>query len=685
MPRLTVRVLVAAAIAVMLPVAVVRAQEPVKGPLQTAIERTAPGERAAERISLLADAVQPLDVVKSGIAIKATKPVADGASLRQMVWAFDADNTLIFQDFVVLHGRVPFMVPDGAGYREDAAAAYEELVTHAVSVATQGGTVAHVPDRIGTVTTFFAEASDGWVSNNDNAGAFADRWEDVKRCLGTITTDDAGTDFGEALHLQIPGQSSGDAEVTMSFLSFDTSSLSDTTNVYDAILSLVSNGAEAGTQTDQGEIEARVDDWTGSGLTTADCVVIDPESNWTALDLVAQLNRDEWDASDGTRNAFAGVPDTGGATFSNSQIDKTGTSDFALLNNLAHDLPDQSAGSGEEIADSFGFYYADETGTTNDPRLVVVSIEPGDEPVPPPDDDIEIPTARVFRHVSELDDILFYVSHNIPYADVPLLAPSETYEMQLLDTDGTTELDCDVPDDGDCHAAVQQYQLGNSTIFSGAGHGLTWESDYTVRVQGVPGVVSGAPNQTYDLVVSDYSISTSVAETAAELKAYLFARMLAAEGYYEIDLVNGSEDDYVLTAPGAAFIDASFPSARDLFPEIFSATLFPVGGVTPTPSSSTYIQDTATQLDNASFLSTIDTPAGLTLTQVKGIAAGVAFFAIFLIIIAKTSNVPLAFMVSTVFAVGGGAAVGFVPLEVLFAIFALLVLGAVATVALKRA
>jgi hypothetical protein len=237
-------------------------------------------------------------------------------------------------------------------------------------------------------------------------------------------------------------------------------------------------------------------------------------------------------------------------------------------------------------------------------------------------------------------------------------------------------------------ADLQQYNLGITTVYRSLGSGLTWEDPYVVEVRGKTGVVDLTPNSiiaSATLTEDDYETTSSVAETAVALKAYIFTRMTAAEGFYEIDLLNGSEDEYVLTAPGAAFLRASFPESETLFPEIFAATLFPVGGVTPTPSSSTYIQDTATQLDNSDILSTINSPAGLTLTQVKGIAAGVAFFAIFLIIIAKTSNVPLAFMVSTVFAVGGGAAVGFVPLEVLFAIFALLVLGAVATVALKRA
>jgi hypothetical protein len=241
---------------------------------------------------------------------------------------------------------------------------------------------------------------------------------------------------------------------------------------------------------------------------------------------------------------------------------------------------------------------------------------------------------------------------------------------------------------------IRQYNLGISTLYRSAsgepccGDGFGWEEPHVLSVQEQPGVVTTTPNSTADAIAlapADYASTDTVAETATALRAYLFNRMVAVEGYYGVDIVNGSEDEYVLTAPGAAFLEASFPGVRDLFPEIFSATLFPVGGVTPTPSSSTYIQDTATQLDNASFLSTIDTPAGLTLTQVKGIAAGVAFFSIFLIIIAKTSNVPLAFMVSMVFAVGGGAAVGFVPLEVLFAIFALLVLGAVGSIALKRA
>jgi hypothetical protein len=137
-------------------------------------------------------------------------------------------------------------------------------------------------------------------------------------------------------------------------------------------------------------------------------------------------------------------------------------------------------------------------------------------------------------------------------------------------------------------------------------------------------------------------------------------------------------------------MDASFPAARALDAQhdwgIFAATTTEIRGLTPTPSSSTYITDTETQLDDSAILSGLNAqPFGLTFTMAKGMIAAGVFFALLFGTYQYTENIVLSLIVATVFGIGGGAALGFIHLSVPYAIFAILVLGAGFAFVLKRA
>lgn len=142
----------------------------------------------------------------------------------------------------------------------------------------------------------------------------------------------------------------GSFECKEAFVSFDTSGVAGA--VTSATLSLFINGLEL--PSTNFTLNARRLDW--GTLTTADWIAGASLSGQTLLATYA--------TSTGTSNAYAAL--TSQAAFL-TNINQSGTTGI-ILSSSRHE-----AGTSSDFNERLGFYSADRSGTTNDPKLVVVA------------------------------------------------------------------------------------------------------------------------------------------------------------------------------------------------------------------------------------------------------------------------------------------------------------------------
>lgn len=183
----------------------------------------------------------------------------------------------------------------------------------------------------GTVTTVFAGTADDGVFAEDKAGPGA-----------ALISALVGSNY---LYV-----ADAEGEVSETFVSFDTSSLPDSDTVSAAVFSLYGTGDLSFEGT--GTLQARIYDW-GASVTTGDYRT---PAQFAALTLVATATAASLSSS--AYNDFT----ENGANFQTA-ISKTGTTFIVVCT-----APFAADSYGDNF---FGFLSADNTGTTNDPKLVV--------------------------------------------------------------------------------------------------------------------------------------------------------------------------------------------------------------------------------------------------------------------------------------------------------------------------
>lgn len=230
-------------------------------------------------------------------------------------------------------------------FRADPYLALRNIILDSVTSAIKNGK--HLPAHRGTTTTVYANTTDGYIfSESTNSWASAQAGGD-----GTFTasTGDSSYPFLGSAHYDASHRA-----IIMGAFAFDTSAVGSDT-VDDVTFSLVSTSADYGNDT--GDLEARVSSW--GTLTTADWIDFTTASNWTGLPDFASLAVSSWVRSDGTRNDFVEGADAA------ANINGSGTTEIKVVNSLAY-------GSEPGVFNnSVGVYFADNTGTTNDPALVI--------------------------------------------------------------------------------------------------------------------------------------------------------------------------------------------------------------------------------------------------------------------------------------------------------------------------
>ena len=152
-----------------------------------------------------------------------------------------------------------------------------------------------------TTTTFFANTNDGYIES-------ANATYSTARSGGTLTAFSVGQDFncGQALGFS----------VYEAFVSFDTSSIPDTDDVTNAVLSLYVSSDQSATDF---VLEARSYSWSAGGLTTGDYVA---GASLSSNLLVASLDTSL--LVGGAYNDFSR------ADYMTQAINKTGVTDFIL-------------------------------------------------------------------------------------------------------------------------------------------------------------------------------------------------------------------------------------------------------------------------------------------------------------------------------------------------------------------
>lgn len=269
------------------------------------------------------------------------------ATVDLRVW--DATGTLIFRDRIHAWDGFPVLVPDGTEHEEDDGLGGKMRVSnfrespleaaridlaHTVRVVTKDGP--WVKDKPGTVSTFYAGTSDGYIasSNADYATARA-------------STPGGANDTNATA---VVGQQTGYALYEM-FVQFDTSGIDDADTVSQAVLSLYGT---TDLSTTDFTAEARVSDW-GASLTNTD---------WVAGASLSGLTRVATHASSGFATSAYNDFTEDGTNF-RSAVNKTGATRLILVSDR---LVAGTAPTGNEL---WICSTADEAGTTQDPKLVV--------------------------------------------------------------------------------------------------------------------------------------------------------------------------------------------------------------------------------------------------------------------------------------------------------------------------
>ena len=196
-----------------------------------------------------------------------------------------------------------------------------------------------------TTTTVFGDASDGFIYYDD--ASYANASTGVGG--GGTAIDTTGT-------LIYAGAIPDVIEVLMAFLSFDTAGVPDAEVVSAVVLSL---WGEQDNYVVDVTLEARDFDWSSGGLTAADWRT---PTQLSALNLLASFPTTSFSIS-------AYMDFTSQAAF-NNYINKTGLTYFVLSTDHHRTATAPTSAPNGEYG---SMWSADNTGTTNDPKLVITS------------------------------------------------------------------------------------------------------------------------------------------------------------------------------------------------------------------------------------------------------------------------------------------------------------------------
>jgi len=246
--------------------------------------------------------------------------------------------------------------------KEDPLEAILESIAHTISVKKQKfGSGKIIKDKVGNTTSTFypAAGANSPVDGRVGREGVDEAWSTIR---GGAGTDAFSAESGAGAWLQILGSTTSNqfARVRRNIFGFDTSSLS-TDTIDSATFSLYSsNGAAVDNLSVSGvKIDRRVPADTAA-LATGDYAV----AGWAN---VAQSDTEITVAN--FMNGVAGYKDWALNATGLGNVNGSGLSWYGAR--FGNDLDNSAPSWGSNQASQITFYFADETGTTSDPKLVV--------------------------------------------------------------------------------------------------------------------------------------------------------------------------------------------------------------------------------------------------------------------------------------------------------------------------
>jgi len=186
-------------------------------------------------------------------------------------------------------------------------------------------------------------------------------------------------------------------------------------------------------------------------------------------------------------------------------------------------------------------------------------------------DSISLPTAKAFENIYETGDMLFVITYDVAYVSEPTEDVQDTFLVNLLSTDGTTLL---------LSRQLEAYQYNTISLYASADDvtalGLTWGSNYKLRVTGNPAVfaslVEGTNMRTKTLSSSDWNEDgTLTSDELLALHIIDIADTLETEWAITL-LVTTASGDSVLNSTGRTTFLLAIPGIDTPLPGIFQSS-----------------------------------------------------------------------------------------------------------------
>lgn len=189
---------------------------------------------------------------------------------------------------------------------------------------------------------------------------------------------------------------------------------------------------------------------------------------------------------------------------------------------------------------------------------------------PPNPDNMQVESAKVFRHLVETDDFLLVFHYNIHYdTGQPDTPANKLFIFRLLDTNGVDYLASIVP-----YAFYNAgYDQGCSAFYFSSTEAPTWEGAYILRISGNPEYFADPPITNYSLVTSDYSQMLTKEENQVVLGISIIDIATNLETNWNTPLLTEGQLGTVLNSAGEAYFRGTITGLQLMAPQIFSVQL----------------------------------------------------------------------------------------------------------------
>lgn len=217
-----------------------------------------------------------------------------------------------------------------------------------------------------------------------------------------------------------------------------------------------------------------------------------------------------------------------------------------------------------------------------------------------PDSTPTLEGINIYRNLRETGDWLVLLYANIPYATTPDLPVTQTFTWRLIDTDNTTELGSTTGyaynDDGYGYNVYSMYFDADNVT----GTGLTWGTNYIIRLSGNPTAFDDPPIYNYTVSTADYSSLTATADVKAELAARILELADTLDNIWGLSttysLITQGEAGIYLSTFGSAFFRGAIFGIQAMAPAVFDVVIEEINIEARTWSSG-YADNLTTQYD----------------------------------------------------------------------------------------